>query len=147
MPITKIRNILSSKQIPNKYRCRVKVVDYMPRKFENFTRPYCTICKKTFDKVKDHEPVCVRCEASGNKIKYAFLFSLLVEDDGKHFLPIIIFEIGKLWKFGTKHYYIDKEKVIGGSKTTLCGNYFDVCIERYKTKQGIRQKVFDTRLI
>lgn len=173
MPITKIKDVLISKQIPNKYRCRVKVVDFMPRKFENFTRPYCTICKKTFDKIKDKKVVtCSRCNSTGDKIKYAFMFSFLVEDDGEKFLPIIIFEIekseflglpatslsdpkdieklrsrlSKFWTFESKNCFTNKEKTISRTKTVLIGKFFDVCIERYKNTQGIRQKVFDTKL-
>jgi len=47
--------------------------------------------------VKDKkEVVCSRCKSTDDKIKYAFLFSFLVEDDGEHFLPIIIYEIEKV---------------------------------------------------
>jgi len=178
MPITNIRTILNSKMIPNKYRCRVRVVDYMPRKIKNFTRPYCTICKRTFDKSNDNNLVCCeRCKSTGDKIKYAFLFSLLVEDNSKCFLPIIIFEIGKseflglpatdlkspreihklksrlkkLWtrKIVSDNYCVNENKKLGltHSRTILSGNIFDVCIERYKNSQGIRKKVFDTRLL
>ncbi|ORY33346.1 hypothetical protein LY90DRAFT_512096 [Neocallimastix californiae] len=178
MPITNIKTILKSKNIPNKYRCRVRVVDYIPRKIVNFTRPYCTVCKKTFEKSMDNSLVCCnRCKSTGAKIKYAFLFSLLVEDNSKCFLPIIIFEIDKseflglpatdlknpkdfeelksrlkkLWVFKTvsDNYCVNENKklTLTHSRTILCGNIFDVCIERYKNTQGIRQKVFDTRII
>jgi len=55
--------------------------------------------------------------------------------------------LSKLWTFKTSNYYVNKEKTISHAKTILCGNFFDVCIERYKNSQGIRQKIFDTKLI
>jgi len=48
---------------------------------------------------------CNRCKSTGAKIKYAFLFSLLVEDNSKCFLPIIIFEIDKVSYYNNSYFY------------------------------------------
>jgi len=54
--------------------------------------------------------------------------------------------LSKFWTFESKNCFTNKEKTISRTKTVLIGKFFDVCIERYKNTQGIRQKVFDTKL-
>nr|KAJ3418676.1 3-ketoacyl-CoA thiolase with broad chain length specificity [Polyrhizophydium stewartii] len=86
-----IKAACSMHLIPNKFRCKARVVEYLPRDLRDFARPYCAACNASFvrsDPRPDEAPLCPECSTS-DWIEYVFMFSLLLTD-GTEYLPVIV---------------------------------------------------------
>ncbi|PRP82196.1 hypothetical protein PROFUN_10405 [Planoprotostelium fungivorum] len=91
MPITSIREILSHQRV-GKYRCKAKVLSYLPRDLKKFTKPFCTKCQKSSGQLFTEEGD-VNCEHCGDIISEAvWVFQLKLRD-----------ETGDMMVIGYKH--------------------------------------------
>jgi len=93
IPFSSLTQVLSSKEVPNKFHCCARVVGYFPD-FSLFTRPYCLKCDRcaSFRTLKTMIPLsCEFCKEKITNFVYMFQLKLadetgLVDDDDKsHF--------------------------------------------------------------
>jgi len=81
IPFSSLTQVLSSKEVPNKFHCCARVVGYFPD-FSLFTRPYCLKCDRcaSFRTLKTMIPLS--CEFCKEKItNFVYMFQLKLADE------------------------------------------------------------------
>lgn len=82
-PLYSVSELLNSDK-NLKAKIRIRVLDYMPKRLEYFSRPVCSQCEEIYDPSIEGET----CKC-GLKLTWQFLFSLLVTDETGS-IPLIV---------------------------------------------------------
>lgn len=98
IPFTSLKDIKACKIVPNKFRCRVKALMYLPSDVKSFVRRSCQTCRY-FAEHSDTNPsegassfassvVCPRCNLETSLV---YLFSFVIEDESA-LLHVMVFD-------------------------------------------------------
>ncbi|EDO47031.1 predicted protein [Nematostella vectensis] len=117
VPFTTLWDIHNQEKVPNKYKCRVKAISFIPPQTKEFVQLHCSTCKKLASRIggpsgsnidddcdglgtqHDRDVTPHSCPVCGNPFTRTYLFSLLLadrtdmliamvfDDDVKHFFP------------------------------------------------------------
>ena len=99
VPFTSLKDIKTCRTVPNKFRCRVKALVYLPSDVRRFVRKSCQSCRYLFAEHSDSNSsdggassersiLCSRCNQDAGLV---YLFSLVIEDESA-LLHAIVFD-------------------------------------------------------
>ena len=99
IPFTSLKEIKACKTVPNKFRCRVKALMYLPSDVRSFVRRSCQSCRYLFAEHSNTNPsegvnsfassvVCPRCNLETSLV---YLFSFVIEDESA-LLHVMVFD-------------------------------------------------------
>ncbi|KAG8914166.1 hypothetical protein FRC00_000730 [Tulasnella sp. 408] len=77
-PFSRIEDVLQTTSLPNKFRVAVQIVDYKPRKLQEWVRGYCERCKEELQK---EFKKCINCgDDEGRHLRKFYRFALKVRN-------------------------------------------------------------------
>ena len=87
IPFTSLQDIKVCGTIPNKFRCRVRAVMFLPSDVKNFVRRSCLSCRYMFGECSGTSSVAnvsassMLCTKCNQETTLVYLFSFIIEDD------------------------------------------------------------------
>lgn len=89
IPFTSLKDIRSCATVPNKFRCRVKALMFLPSDVRNFVRRSCQPCRYICEEHSetksavgvDSSTASVICPHCGQETTLVYLFSFVIEDE------------------------------------------------------------------